>query len=290
MKKFNWFSNLLFIVALLCFLSACSSSLAKPTGLEDVENEPFTEEQIELEELAENDEEQSTKTEENEKEKISKHISENEDLKEESNQVDKSTRASKKESSSATSGSTSIKVSSNSGTKQTEKLNTEKSKQQTKQESTKGKTTEKTKQAAKESSAANTITSKEETKTTPKQQPKNMVTISIVISSGEIPLSPTEIKIKEGDTVLDALIAVTKQRGIQMDYRGGQGASAYVEGIANVYEFDRGQGSGWMYRVNGIFPDRSAGTVPLEDGDRVEWLYTTNLGKDLGADLKQFRR
>ena len=75
-----------------------------------------------------------------------------------------------------------------------------------------------------------------------------------------------------------------------MDYRGGQGATAYIEGIDNVYEFDRGQGSGWMYRVNGIFPDRGAGVVPLQDGDRVEWLYTTNLGVDLKADLKPFRR
>nr|WP_289037354.1 DUF4430 domain-containing protein [uncultured Allobacillus sp.] len=113
---------------------------------------------------------------------------------------------------------------------------------------------------------------------------------SIVISDSEIPLPPTEMEIEEGYTVLDALIQITKAHKIQMDYRGGQGATAYVEGMANVYEFDRGSGSGWMYRVNGIFPDRGAGVVPLRPGDRVEWLYTTNLGKDLGADLKPFRR
>ncbi|MFC0014323.1 MULTISPECIES: DUF4430 domain-containing protein [Allobacillus] len=113
---------------------------------------------------------------------------------------------------------------------------------------------------------------------------------SIVISDSEIPLPPTEMEINDGFTVLDALIKITKAKKIQMDYRGGQGATAYVEGIANVYEFDRGSGSGWMYRVNGIFPDRGAGVVPLLPGDRVEWLYTTNLGKDLGADLKPFRR
>ncbi|AXI01404.1 DUF4430 domain-containing protein [Sporosarcina sp. PTS2304] len=96
--------------------------------------------------------------------------------------------------------------------------------------------------------------------------------------------------IKDGDTVLAALIDITRKHKVQMDYRGGQGATAYVEGIDNVYEFDRGQGSGWMYRVNGIFPDRGAGVVPLLDGDRVEWLYTTNLGVDLNADLKPFRR
>lgn len=130
-----------------------------------------------------------------------------------------------------------------------------------------------------------------------KQQEKeapaaNMITYSIVISeaSNEIPLPPTKMEITDGETVLNALIRITKERKIQMDYRGGRGATAYVEGINNVYEFDRGQGSGWMYSVNGIFPDRGAGVVPLMAGDIVEWQYTTNLGQDLSADLKPFRR
>lgn len=122
------------------------------------------------------------------------------------------------------------------------------------------------------------------------EQKKSTIVFSIVISSTEIPLSPTEMEITDGDTVLNALIAITREKKIQMDYRGGQGASAYVEGIANVYEFDRGQGSGWMYRVNGVFPDRGAGAVSLRDGDRVEWLYTTDLGIDLNANLQPFRR
>ncbi|MBT2216316.1 DUF4430 domain-containing protein [Virgibacillus dakarensis] len=119
---------------------------------------------------------------------------------------------------------------------------------------------------------------------------KDTIVYSIVISGSEVPLPPTEIEITNEDTVLEALIQITKQKKIQMDYRGGQGATAYVEGIDNVYEFDRGQGSGWMYRINGVFPDRGAGVVPVCDGDRVEWLYTTNLGKDLGADLAPVRR
>lgn len=132
-------------------------------------------------------------------------------------------------------------------------------------------------------------TTKEKQKQTQPEKKKNTVVYSIVISSNEVPLPPTEVEMTDGETVLDVLIRVTKEKGIQMDYRGGRGGTAYVEGIANVYEFDRGQGSGWMYRVNGIFPDRGAGTVPLYAGDRVEWLYTTNLGNDLGANLQPFR-
>ena len=150
----------------------------------------------------------------------------------------------------------------------------------------------------KESSGDDQPKQKDEPKETPTEesepdsQPEknNMIVHSIVISDSEVPLPPTEMEIEDGDTVLDALIKITKKHQIQMDYRGGQGATAYVEGMDNVYEFDRGPGSGWMYRVNGIFPDRSAGIVPLLPGDRVEWLYTTDLGNDLGADLKPFRR
>lgn len=124
------------------------------------------------------------------------------------------------------------------------------------------------------------------------EQSKNTITHSIVISkeTNEIPLAPIEQEINDGDTVLDALIAVTQAYKIQMDYRGGRGATAYVEGIDNVYEFDRGQGSGWMFRINGKFPDRGAGAITLCSGDRLEWLYTTNLGADLGADLEPLER
>lgn len=31
--------------------------------------------------------------------------------------------------------------------------------------------------------------------------------------------------------------------------------SAYIEGIGNLYEFDCGNLSGWMYSVNGVWPD-----------------------------------
>lgn len=116
------------------------------------------------------------------------------------------------------------------------------------------------------------------------------VTYSIVADKGTgTILPPTVVEIKEGDTVLDVLIKITREKRIPMSFRGGTGATAYVEGIDNLFEFDKGQGSGWMYRVNGIFPNRGAGVVPLLDGDRIEWLYTLDLGKDLGAELKPFR-
>jgi hypothetical protein len=38
-----------------------------------------------------------------------------------------------------------------------------------------------------------------------------------------------------------------------------------------------------MYRVNGVFPQYSASLYNLKAGDVVEWLYTRNLGRDIGG-------
>jgi len=58
-------------------------------------------------------------------------------------------------------------------------------------------------------------------------------------------------------------------------------AGMYVEAINNWGEFDGGPLSGWMYVVNGIFPDFSSSLYELQDGDVLHWLYTYDLGVDL---------
>ena len=59
--------------------------------------------------------------------------------------------------------------------------------------------------------------------------------------------------------------------------------SAYIEGIHNLYEFDVGEGSGWMYSVNGWYPNYGCSRYALQDGDVVEWRYTCDLGYDVGG-------
>jgi len=95
-------------------------------------------------------------------------------------------------------------------------------------------------------------------------------------------LPPTQVTYEDGDTVLKVLARSLKEKKIPMEYRGTGGA-AYVEGIANLYEFDLGPTSGWMFRINGVFGSQSAGSVKLQPGDQLEWLYTLDLGKDIGA-------
>ena len=54
--------------------------------------------------------------------------------------------------------------------------------------------------------------------------------------------------------------------------------------IANLYEFDVGELSGWMYKVNGWFPNYGCSRYLLADGDNVEWVYTCDLGSDVGGN------
>ena len=61
------------------------------------------------------------------------------------------------------------------------------------------------------------------------------------------------------------------------------GDGAYVEGIHNLYEFDCGALSGWMYKVNGWYPNYGSSRYQLKDGDVVEWRFTCDLGNDIGG-------
>ena len=59
--------------------------------------------------------------------------------------------------------------------------------------------------------------------------------------------------------------------------------SAYIEGIHNLYEFDCGELSGWMYKVNDWFPNYGCSRYQLQDGDVICWEYTCDLGVDVGG-------
>lgn len=94
-------------------------------------------------------------------------------------------------------------------------------------------------------------------------------------------LPPTVLALGEGETILDLLYEVTKTQKLQLEVNGLQDEQAYIRSIANLYEFDYGDLSGWMYRVNGESPSIGCGQYVLSDGDVVEWIYSLSLGEDL---------
>lgn len=99
-------------------------------------------------------------------------------------------------------------------------------------------------------------------------------------------LPATEVTFSDGESVYDVLRRVCKANKIHMEssftpvYN-----SAYIEGIHNLYEFDVGKLSGWMYNVNGWYPNYGCSRYQVKDGDVVEWRYTCDLGYDLGSGM-----
>lgn len=101
-------------------------------------------------------------------------------------------------------------------------------------------------------------------------------------------LAPTEVKFKEGENAHDILKQVCQKEGIHMEssytpvYE-----SAYIEGINQLYEFDGGELSGWMYKVNGEFPNYGVSKYEVSDGDVIEFVYTCDLGEDVGHSFEE---
>lgn len=93
--------------------------------------------------------------------------------------------------------------------------------------------------------------------------------------------APQTVTFYEGETVFNVLQREMKKHRIHMEFvMAPVYRSAYIEGIANLYEFDCGGLSGWVYRVNGITPRYGCSLYTLHDGDAVEWVYTCDLGRD----------
>ena len=98
-------------------------------------------------------------------------------------------------------------------------------------------------------------------------------------------LPVTEVEFTGGNSVFDVFRQTLKDQKIHFEYVDASAYdSIYIEGIGNLYEFDCGPQSGWMYSVNGIYPGLGCSGYTLADGDVIVFSYTLDLGADLGAE------
>ena len=101
-------------------------------------------------------------------------------------------------------------------------------------------------------------------------------TAAVIPKDGWI-LRPVTVTFTEGESVFDVLQRVCRENKIHMEFNTAAGYnSAYIEGIGNLYEFDAGELSGWLYSVNGWFPNYGSSRYQLKDGDTVRWVYSTD--------------
>lgn len=89
-------------------------------------------------------------------------------------------------------------------------------------------------------------------------------------------LAETEYDFEAGETVYDILVEACRANNIQTEFSGG-----YISGMNYIYEFDYGELSGWMYFVNGEEASVGCNSYILSDGDRIQWIYSLEMGNDL---------
>lgn len=94
-----------------------------------------------------------------------------------------------------------------------------------------------------------------------------------------------EVVFYEGESVFNVLLREMKKSKIHMEYSMTPVYNSnYIEGIANIYELDCGELSGWIYKVNGLSPNYGSSNYKLKLDDVVEWQYTCDLGRDVGVE------
>lgn len=104
-----------------------------------------------------------------------------------------------------------------------------------------------------------------------------------MIPSDGVIYKTRKVKFYKNESVFDVLLRETRKHNIQMEYEMTPAYNSnYIEGIHNLYEFDGGELSGWMYKVNGWFPNYGCSRYKLKDGDSIKWVYTCDLGRDVG--------
>ena len=98
-------------------------------------------------------------------------------------------------------------------------------------------------------------------------------------------LAVTEVEFTGGESVFDVFRKVLREEKLHFEYVDASAYdSVYIEGIGNLYEYDCGPQSGWMYSVNGVFPGLGCSAYTLADGDVIVFRYTCDLGADLGVE------
>jgi len=107
-----------------------------------------------------------------------------------------------------------------------------------------------------------------------------------LVPSDGVLLGTTTVTFTEGENVFNILSRALKSASVHFEYMNTPiYNSSYIEGIGNLYEFDCGDLSGWMYSVNGSFPSYGCSRYTVKSGDTIKWMYTCDQGRDIGGEF-----
>lgn len=102
----------------------------------------------------------------------------------------------------------------------------------------------------------------------------------------------TQVPFKQGENIAQVTKRLLDHLGIGMRHTGTLTANFYLGAITDfevnstpyvsMGEFDAGSGSGWMITQNTTFIGQGASQFFVQNGDRIRWQYTCQLGADIG--------
>jgi len=125
---------------------------------------------------------------------------------------------------------------------------------------------------------------------TPITDNNNSVTVEVLGPGGSCVFMPaTTVSINKDSTVLSASLDSFNANLLAFQ-TGGSGTDTYITSIAGLAQQSSSPLSGWLYKVNDVFIDSSPATYKVAPHDHITWVFTTDLGKDVGAPSVIFER
>lgn len=102
----------------------------------------------------------------------------------------------------------------------------------------------------------------------------------------EMWISPSVIgDLPEGTTAMDVFRQVLAANGYSYEAKGSYVQAVIKPNGTKVAEFSKGPNSGWVFRVNGEFPDVAMQDCRLSDGDVIEVFFTADYMDEPGMFL-----
>lgn len=92
-------------------------------------------------------------------------------------------------------------------------------------------------------------------------------------------LARKEVTVAKGSFVINAVTKALSIAGIPYVNPDG----SYISSIRGLKEFDNGSNSGWMYTLNGKYPDIGVGEQKLSNGDEIVFHYTDDYTAEKNA-------
>lgn len=113
--------------------------------------------------------------------------------------------------------------------------------------------------------------------------PTQSVSFEVLGPGGQTVILPTKtVPIHANSTVLSVSSDALKASHLPFQ-TGGSDTDIYITSIAGLSQQDNGPLSGWIYKVNNTFPSEAPSVYKVKPGDLITWVYTNDLGKDVGA-------